>query len=279
MRHLRVRLRPLRLSVAAGVATAAGVLLAVTLAVAASTATVSPRDNCGGFNGHVVWTGSSIQLYGEVWDTTCSGSSSVWLSWYSPSYNNVNAKSVTEPDTAGVNFTTDTPQTPTDIKVTVCSTNSGWHCGTPVAVSQGSPPPSPTTTSLTTTSPAPPSPVVTTPVTTPVPRPAPAPRELRVKLAIGWTWDRAHTWLRRARVASLPGPTELSLRCVGGGCPRPRRDVAVGSKAVHRLLRRIAGRRYRAGDRLLLTLAAPGWVSERAQITFRWGRLPGITSS
>ncbi len=282
MRSLRVNTRPLRVSVAATVAAVIGVLLAVTTgAVAASSATVSPRDNCGGFNGHVVWTGSYIQLYGEVWDTSCSGSSSVWISWYGPGYNNVNAETVAEPKTTGVNFKTDTPQTPTDIMVTVCSTSGGWHCGTPDAVSQGSPPTtttSPTTTSPTTTAPPPSLPVVSTPVTTPLPQPASGPRELRVKLAIGWTWDRARTWLRRVKVASLPGTTKLSLRCEGRGCPRPRRDFANGSKAVHRLLRRIVGRRYRAGDRLLLTLAAPGWLSERAQIRFRWGRLPGITS-
>jgi hypothetical protein len=291
MRSLRVSTRPLRVSVAATVATAIGALLAVTAgAVAASSATVSPRDNCGGFNGHVVWTGSSIELYGEVWDTSCPGSSSVWISWYSPGYNNVNAETVAEPKTTGVNFKTDTPQTPTGITIAVCSTSGGWHCGTPVAVSQGSPPTtttspttpsttSPTTTSPTATTPPPSLPVVTTPVTTPVPQPASGPRELRVKLAIGWTWNRTHPWLRRVRVASLPGMTKLSLRCEGRGCPRPRRDFADGSKAVHRLLRRIVGRRYRAGDRLLLTLAAPGWLSERAQIRFRWGRLPGITSS
>ena len=291
MRSLSVITRPLRVSLAATVAAATGVLLAVTIAasaVAASSATVSPRDNCGGFNGHVVWTSSSIQLYGEVWDTTCSGTSSVWISWYGPSYNNVNAETVADPDTAGVNFKTDTPQTPTDIMVAVCSTSGGWHCGTPIAVSQGSPPTtttSPTTpsTTPTTTSPAPSpppaSPVVSTPVSTPVPQPVAGHRQLRVKLAIGWTWNRAHTWLRRTRVASLPAATKLSLRCEGRGCPRPQRSFADGSKAVHRLLRRIVGHRYRAGDRLLLTLAAPGWLSERAQIRFRWGRLPGVTSS
>jgi hypothetical protein len=283
MRSLKVSIRPLCMGLAGTVAVAIGVLLAVTAgAVAASSATVSPRDNCGGFNGHVVWTSSYVQLYGEVWDTSCPGSSSVWLSWYGPGYNNVNAETVAEPKTAGVNFKTDTPQTPTDIEVAVCSTSGGWHCGTPVAVPEGSPPTtttSPTTTSPTGTTPPPSSPVVTTPVSTPLPRPASSPRELRVKLAIGWTWNRAHTWLRRVKVASLPGTTKLSLRCEGHGCPRPRRNFADGTKAVHRLLRRIVGRRYRAGDRLLLTLAAPGWLSERAQIRFRWGRLPGITSS
>ena len=59
MRSLRSTICLLRLSLAATVAAAIGVLLAVTAAaVAASSATVSPRDNCGGFNGHVVWTSS-----------------------------------------------------------------------------------------------------------------------------------------------------------------------------------------------------------------------------
>lgn len=113
-------------------------LLTATGAWASSDQTVSPRDNCGGFNGHVVIADGStptMQLYGEVWDTKCSGSTSVWLAWDSPGYNNVQVQAANEPATEGVNYTTPAlPTRPSDIKVTVCSTGGGWHCGTPIEV-------------------------------------------------------------------------------------------------------------------------------------------------
>ena len=117
-------------------------LLMATSAVASSDQTVSPRDNCGGFNGHVVVSDGStptLQLYGEVWDNTCPGSTSVWLAWQSPGYHNIQVRAADEPSTAGVNYTTVSLQLrPADIKVTVCSTYGGWHCGTPVSVPDAS---------------------------------------------------------------------------------------------------------------------------------------------
>jgi hypothetical protein len=131
-------------------------------------------------------------------------------------------------------------------------------------------PPAPPTTVTT------PGPVVTVPVTTPVPTPAPKPRALRVRLAISWTWDKATTRLRKARVGSFPGRTELLVQCKGRGCPRRSRRSAHGPRGLHVLLRRLAGNRYRAGDRLLISIQAPGWRSERAEIDFRWGREPRV---
>jgi hypothetical protein len=37
-----------------------------------------------------------------------------------------------------------------------------------------------------------------------------------------------------------------------------------------------AGKVYRAGDRLLVSLGAPSWRSERARVTIRNGRKPGM---
>ncbi|HEX4010938.1 MAG TPA: hypothetical protein VHX62_13055 [Solirubrobacteraceae bacterium] len=262
-------------------AVAAGVTLALaTSAVASSTATVSPRDNCGGFNGHVVWSGPSgafIQLYSEVWDTTCSGTTSVWLSWDSPSYHNVNAETAGEPNTEGVNDKTSLTQLPTNVKVTVCSTNGGWHCGTPVGVPTFATPTSSTTTTAPTTTAPPSPPVVTTPVSVPVPRPSPASRALRVKLVIAWTWNRSRTWLRSVSVGRFPATTRLAVRCEGSGCPRPAVARASGPRRLRGLLHGLRGRGYRAGDRLLLWLQAPSWRPERARIAIRWGHLPLIT--
>jgi hypothetical protein len=136
--------------------------------------------------------------------------------------------------------------------------------------------PAPVSPAPTTTVTVPTTTVVTQPVTVPVPTPAPRPRALRIRLRIAWTWDRATTRLRRTKVGTFPGRTRLYLQCRGRGCPRNSRLTATGIGAVHRVLRRLNGRRYRAGDRLYITLQAPGWRSERAEVDIRWGRLPRI---
>ena len=38
----------------------------------------------------------------------------------------------------------------------------------------------------------------------------------------------------------------------------------------------LAGQRYRAGDRLFVTVRAPGLIAERAVITIRNGRKPAV---
>jgi hypothetical protein len=131
--------------------------------------------------------------------------------------------------------------------------------------------PAPTTTTTTTVTT-----VVTQPVTTPVPQPPPRPRALRIRLQISWTWDRAMTQLRRTKVGTFPGRTQLHVQCKGRGCPRHSRLSATGIRDVHRLLRRLGGRRYRAGDRLFINLQAPGYRAERAEIDIRWGLKPRI---
>ena len=135
------------------------------------------------------------------------------------------------------------------------------------------PPAPPVTTTTTTTTVAP---VVTVPVPTPIPRPR-AHRTLRVKLTISWTWNRATTRVRKVKVGTFPGRTKLVLQCKGRGCPRHRgKDLAKGIRGVHHLLHRLVGRRYRAGTKLILTLQAPGYRQERAQLTMRWGHKPNV---
>jgi hypothetical protein len=43
---------------------------------------------------------------------------------------------------------------------------------------------------------------------------------------------------------------------------------------VRLLQRRLQGTTYRADDRILITISAPGRVAERALLTIRNGRLP-----
>jgi hypothetical protein len=259
-------------------ALAAGFLLAITLTAMASTnVTVSPRDNCGGFNGHVVWqdgSGAYIQLYGEVWDTGCAGSTSVWLAWDSPGYNNVQAESANEPDTEGVNYKTSISADPTNVKVTVCSTSGGWHCGTPVSVPTGSPGTSPPPSTPPPSSSSPP--VVTTPTSTSLPQPT-TPHELAVTLQMSWTWNAATTRLHGTKLGSLPGRAQIVVQCRGKRCPGRPNLSASGARNVRRLLRRLHGRRYHAGDRVLIVLKAPGYLPERALVKIRNGRLPRVT--
>jgi hypothetical protein len=91
-----------------------------------------------------------------------------------------------------------------------------------------------------------------------------------VELAVGITT------LRATRVGRFPHSTRLTVTCKGRGCGRPAKLSAAGPRAVHRLLKRLAGHRYRAGDVLMVTFTAPGWKRERARITIRNGRLPKV---
>ncbi len=139
----------------------------------------------------------------------------------------------------------------------------------PAPVSCALPPPPTITT-------PPPPPVSTVPVTTPVPTPRPAPHRLTIKLAISWTWDRATTWLQKVKIGTFPGRTQIALQCKGRGCPRHAKATATGIRHLHHLLRHLRGHRYRSGERLLITLEAPGYLPERAEVTFRYGRLPKV---
>jgi hypothetical protein len=98
-------------------------------------------------------------------------------------------------------------------------------------------------------------------------------RHVKVRITINWTWNHAHTRLDRITFAGLPRAATITVRCQGRGCPQPR---AVSTRARHRktVLRSLDGRRYRAGDRLLITISAPGLVPERAEVRIRDGAIP-----
>ncbi len=163
---------------------------------------------------------------------------------------------------------------------TVIWRSSTYHKGSGVSLAPRAPaavacpapqPPAPPVTTTTTTT----APVVTVPVPVPIPTPKPRSRSLRVKLTISWTFNRATTRLRKVRVGTFPGRTKLQIQCKGRGCPRHRgTDTAKGIRAVHHLLHALVGRRYRAGTKLILTLQAPGYRQERAELDIRWGRKP-----
>ena len=146
-----------------------------------------------------------------------------------------------------------------------------WQAGTGGRTISGSVAPSPPAAGSCPT----PVPVVTAPVTTPLPTP-PSRRVLAVRVAISWTWDRAMTWLHWVKIGRFPGRTELELSCRGRGCPRHSKVSARGRRGVRHVLASLGGRRYRAGDRLFVTLRASGYLAERAEILFRWGAEPRV---
>jgi hypothetical protein len=168
-----------------------------------------------------------------------------------------------------------------DTDGTVLWRSSTYHKGSGVSMAPKAPaavacpapqPPAPPVTTTTTVAP-----VVTVPVPTPVPTPRPRPHALRVRLTISWTWNRATTRVHKVQVGSFPGATKLLVQCNGRGCPRHRgKDVAKGIRDVHKLLHGLVGRRYRAGNKLILTLRAPGYKQERAELDIRWGHKPNV---
>jgi hypothetical protein len=123
------------------------------------------------------------------------------------------------------------------------------------------------------TPPAPRPPVVTTPVPVRLPRPK-ARHALKVEISLSWTWRYGVTRLDKVKIGSLPRHTHIKLRCLGRGCPRHSNVQAAGARRVRRLLKRLQGRRYRAGDILRITLTAPGYRPERAEVVIRYGNLP-----
>jgi uncharacterized protein YuzE len=118
-------------------------------------------------------------------------------------------------------------------------------------------------------------PVVTTPVPTPLPTPPAGTRahpRVRVKVLISWTWNRARTRVHEARIGRLPRTGKLTVSCAGRGCPFRVRST--GAKRLKAFTQRLRGTVFRAGDRVTITVSAPGRVSERGVLTIRNGRKP-----
>jgi hypothetical protein len=100
---------------------------------------------------------------------------------------------------------------------------------------------------------------------------------LRIKLVIKWTWRYGTTRVSKVQIGHFPHSTHLTLTCKGKGCPRPLEVAAKGPKRIHALLKKLIGRRYRAGDVLTVAFTARGWKRERARIAIRRSRKPLVT--
>lgn len=108
------------------------------------------------------------------------------------------------------------------------------------------------------------------PTLTPVPR---SRRAVHARFLISWRWRGLRTTVRAISVRRLPRGARIAVRCRGRGCPtlRPR---AARAGSVPRLLGALQGRRFYAGDRLLITVTAPRRRPERIEILIRNDKLP-----
>jgi hypothetical protein len=117
-------------------------------------------------------------------------------------------------------------------------------------------------------------PTPTTPVTVTIPEPPAGPAQrIRVKILMDWSWHGVHTRLRKVRwLGSFPARATIRVTCHGHGCSK--RLGTVRHRHLGRLSRSLEARLFHAGEHLTITISAPGWIPERAQIRIRDGALP-----
>ncbi len=116
--------------------------------------------------------------------------------------------------------------------------------------------------------PAPPTQVTQT---TPVPK---QPGAIHALFRVKWHYNRRGTVVRYIRLLSgLPASGRVTVRCTGPHCPHVHASAA-RHKAVVKMLAKLTGRRFDPGDRLLITVTAPGHRPERIELRIRRGRKP-----
>jgi hypothetical protein len=104
---------------------------------------------------------------------------------------------------------------------------------------------------------------------------APKPRKghLHVQIVMTWHWTKAGTRLTKLRWIALPRRATVTVKCSGRGCPARTWSARPGPR---RGLRKLTGARFRAGDRIIITITERRMASERAQILIRSDRIPKI---
>jgi hypothetical protein len=118
---------------------------------------------------------------------------------------------------------------------------------------------------------APPPPPTQITQTTPLPK---APGAIHARFKVRLHYGPRATVVRYIRLLSgLPARGRVTIRCAGPHCPRIR-ATAAGRRRVAKMLARLAGRRFAPGDRVLITVAAPGHRPERIELRIRRGRKP-----
>jgi List-Bact-rpt repeat protein len=97
-------------------------------------------------------------------------------------------------------------------------------------------------------------------------------RQIRAKITIGWRWNARRTVLTRMSYSHLPATAKVLASCKGKRCPFRTRTGA--ARSINAFERRLVGSAFVTGDRLMLTISAPGRRAERAQLTIRHLRIP-----
>jgi hypothetical protein len=113
-------------------------------------------------------------------------------------------------------------------------------------------------------------------ITTSNPQTTPAPsgrRTPHARFVISWRWRGATTVLRSIRVEHLARSARVALRCAGRHCPRLRAG-ARGPRRVRKMLHKLAGRRLRSGQSLLITVTVSHQRPERIRLQIRNGQVP-----
>jgi hypothetical protein len=119
-------------------------------------------------------------------------------------------------------------------------------------------------------------PTQTTPVPVTITPPPAAPPghkpQISVEIVMGWSWHGIHTRLHKLLFGPLPAGATIHVACHGRGCPK--RAETVGHHHLRKLIKALKARVFRAGQRLIVTIRAPGWIAERAQVLIRDGAIP-----
>jgi hypothetical protein len=98
-------------------------------------------------------------------------------------------------------------------------------------------------------------------------------RRVHARLLISWRWSAQRTVLRSLRISKLPRHARVSVACSGPRCPTLRVHAAI-KRHVRRLRRALAHLRLHPGDRLHITVRAPGHRPERIVLVIRRGAEP-----
>ncbi len=86
-------------------------------------------------------------------------------------------------------------------------------------------------------------------------------RQIRTKVTTGWRWDARRTVLTRLSFSNLPGTARILTTCTGKRCPFKSRTGTAGS--IKAFERGLVGSAFVSGDKLMLTISAPGRRAER----------------
>jgi hypothetical protein len=93
-----------------------------------------------------------------------------------------------------------------------------------------------------------------------------------VKIVLSWTCNHRRSHLTRIRLSHVPRRAQVTTTCRGRGCPLGAAQAS--ARKLGRLTASLDGLTYRAGDRIYITVRAPGHRSERAELVIHDGAIP-----